>query len=287
MKNYLLLIILGFCIKSTFGQMYYAGTTYQSYEDFSPDTLLNYVVTPYTNETLGFDLFDDSSNDLIITAHGSVSGGDTSAYIKITSTNFNVSILFGRWDSVYVLGNASWNVTKIAKPLIVTEPIDAPDAIWDNTTLYLTDQSVKDGTQKNVIDWVGTDEYLGIKYENNNSISYGWIRLKCPGEDSCYVKDLSFSQLIIGVREVRDNNFTLFPNPSSHSFYLKNINSSSFDFSKFVFTNMYGQAVKYNYEMVGTDIKIIPDSKLPEGCYLFQCVSENHIFSKKIIKSNE
>ncbi len=286
MKKYLFLILFGFYLKNVKGQMYFAGSMFETYYDVNPDTLLNYKVTPYTHETYGLNLFDDSAYDIILTAHGAVSSSGSSAYLSVTSVNSNVYISFGRLDSVYVPSNAGWDVTKIAKPLIVTDPIDAPDAQWEKSTLYLTDHSGHGGGNKNVTDWIGTDKYLGIKYENGNSISYGWIRVKCPGEDSCYVKDFSTSQVVIDVNEIAESSIELFPNPSYSSFYVKNV-GPSFDLSKFTLTDIFGQVVKFSYERRGSDVMIITDTDLQAGCYMLQCFSDHDIFTKKVVLTSE
>ena len=192
MKKLLLPILLGsyFNVNS---QVYNAGTAFSVYNDINPDTLINYSF-PYTNETYGISVFGNSSNDIELTAHGAASSGGSDAYIKVTSLNPNVYVLFGRWDSVqYMSAPYNWNVTKVAKPLNQNDPINTNGAIWKNDTLYLTDHSGHSGGNKNVNDWIGGNKYLGIKYQNGSIIKYGWIRLQCTAEDSCYVKDFSYS----------------------------------------------------------------------------------------------
>lgn len=284
MKKYLFFVLFISYLRNVNAQLYYTGTMFESYYDVTPDTLLNYVVTPYTNETFGLNLFDDSSNDIFFTARGSVSSSGSSAYLSVNSLNSNVYIMVGRLDSVYVPSGSNWNITKVAKPLIVAEPIDVSTAIWDNGLLYLTDHSAQGGGIKDVNDFVGTDKYLGIKYENGNSISYGWIRLKCPGPDSCYVKDFSNSQVTIGERELEVNNLEMYPNPSTGIFYLKNIESYSFDIAKFALIDMLGQNAKCSYEFSGKEIKIIPDVNLPGGCYLLRYALDKNLFAKKVVK---
>lgn len=268
-------------------QTYNAGSLFEVYYDVSPDTLLDYTVAPYTNETLGFNLFDDGSEDIQIAAHGSVSSSGSSAYISITSFNLNVSFLFGRWDSVYVPASSGWDVTKIAKPLIVTEPIDAPAAVWDNTTLYLTDHSGHGGGIKNVNDWIGMEKFIGFRYDNNGNYSYGWIRIKCQSKDSCYVKDLSYSQVSIGIEESLESPVQLFPNPSKNSFYLKNIDLSSFNEARLILTNANGQNIKFTYEAKGLDIKINTEENLAAGCYILKYGTDKKMLSKKLIKSSD
>jgi hypothetical protein len=192
MKKLLLPILLGsyFNVNS---QVYNAGTNFSMYQDIIPDTLLNYSF-PYSNETYGIKLFGNSSNDIELTAHGAASSGGSDAYIRVTSLNPNVYILFGRLDSVQFMSPPyNWDVTKVAKPLNQNDPINTVGAIWNDSILYLTDHSGHSGGNKNVNDWIGGNKYLGIKYQNGSIIKYGWIRLQCTTEDSCYVKDFSYS----------------------------------------------------------------------------------------------
>jgi hypothetical protein len=286
MNKLLLLILTGLCfhVKS---QIYNAGTMFEVYNDISPDTLLNYKVTPYTNETFGLNLFGDPANDIEFTALGAVSSSGSSAYINVRSLNSNLYLLFGRWDSVFVIGTSGWDVTKVAKPLMVTDPIDAPDALWDNGTLYLTDHSGHSGGNKNVNDFVGLEKFIGIKYENGNNFSYGWIRVKCPNEDSCEIKDLSYSQIIIGIDEKGEGAVQVYPNPSTGNFFITNTDVASFDAGKLSLTNVFGQSIAFNYEVKGQDIKIITEEDLLQGCYFLKYNSRTGSFSKKLVKTEE
>lgn len=284
MNKILLLFLSGLCLNMK-SQLYNAGTLFEVYYDVNPDTLLNYKVTPYTNETFGLDLFGDASDDILFTARGAVSSSGSSAYINVTSLNPNLYLLFGRWDSVFVVGTSNWDVTKIAKPLLVTESIDAPNAIWENGTLYLTDHSGHSGGIKNVNDFVGSEKFLGIKYENGINFSYGWIRVKCTAEDSCLVKDLSYSQISIGIHEKGESSVHVFPNPSKGNFYMSNIEIPSFDAAKLSLINMYGQKINFSYELSGLDIKIVTEDNLAQGCYFLKYNSDTRNFSKKLVKS--
>ncbi|MES2565604.1 MAG: T9SS type A sorting domain-containing protein [Bacteroidota bacterium] len=284
MKRTLLLIFVGLYMSMN-SQLYNAGTMFEVYHDIDPDTLLNYAITPYTNETYGFNLFDDNNDDLQIVARGAVSSSGSSAFIRVTSLNQNLSILFGRWDSVFVAGTSGWDVTKIAKALIVTDPIDAPDAVWDNTTLYLTDHSGHSGGNKNVNDFVGMEKFIGFRYDNNGNYSYGWIRVKCATEDSCYVKDISYSALAIGISENDESSVDVFPNPSAGNFYIRNADPASLDLEKLSLTDILGRKVNFSFEHIGKDIKIVTETDLKKGCYFLKYVSENRNFSNTLVKT--
>jgi hypothetical protein len=273
MKNFLLTL---FCLSFYFNvtsQVYIAGFMFPDYNDVDPDTLLNYVVAPYTNETYSANVFGISDDDIEITAHGAVSSGGSDAYIKITSINPNIYISQGRLDSVFVAGNSTWNITKIARVIGTGETINALDAVWDNTELYLTDHSGHNGGNKNVNDWIGGEKFIGLRYMAGNDLAYGWIRVECPHEDSCYVKDYSFSPVVSGIKEVKKKELSVYPNPTNNIFYLNNISPVSFSISKLKILDMYGREIKFDYEINANNIKIETDPVLPAGCYFLEYLS--------------
>lgn len=286
MKKILLFItLLSFylCLKS---QTHNAGTMFSGYYDVIPDTLLNYQLTTYTNEAFGVDLFDDPSKDIEFTARGADSLGDKTAFIRAISVNPRVYILFGRWDSVYMPVNSQWNVTKVAKPLNFDDPINAPGSSWFQDSLYMTDHSSYGGGNKNVNDWIGGDKYLGVKYHNGPEITYGWIRVECKKEDSCYVKDLSHSPVGSGVRQLISNQASIYPNPVQNTFYLKNIDIAKFVATQLKLTDMCGKEIKCVCDINGNSIKVELDKNIMDGCYLLHYSSNENQFTKKLIISN-
>ena len=286
MKKILLPLLLASCL-NVYSQVYNAGTMFPVYYDINPDTLLNYTLVPYTNETYDLDLFAPASNDIELKAFGAASSGGSGAYISATSLNPNVYIRFGRLDSVYVTGSSNWDVTKVAAPLNMGDPINPGNAVWDNGTLYLTDHSGHSGGNKNVNDWIGGDKYLGLKYQNGSTITYGWIRVRCKTEDSCYVKDFSYSTIAIGIQEIRNAEVLVYPNPANSVFFLKGISINVFDISRLKVQDMYGKEVAFTSEMKGDEIKINLDHNLSVGCYLLQYFSNDYTISKKLIKLTE
>jgi hypothetical protein len=287
MKKILLftaLLSFYFCLKS---QIHYAGTMFSGYYDVIPDTLLNYQITPYTDETFGVDLFDDPSKDIEFTARGAVSSGGSAAFIRAASLNPNVYILFGRWDSVYVPANSNWDVTKVAKPLNPGDPINPAGAVWFQDSLYMTDHSGHGGGNKNVNDWIGGDKYLGVKYQNGPEIDYGWVRVQCKKEDSCYIKDLSYSPVGAGIRQLNSNQASIYPNPVQNTFYLKNIDVTKFGVSRLKMTDMCGKELNYVCEINGNSIKVELDKNTMAGCYLLHYSSNENQFIKKLIKTTD
>jgi hypothetical protein len=286
MKKLILLLLLMISCLHLKSQVVTAGTLLPMYVDISPDSLLNYTVTPYTNETFSVNIFGDASPDLEFTAHGAVSSGGGDAYIRVVSLNPDVYIRFGRLDSVYAPGSSSWNVTKVALPLNNGEQVNAPSAIWDNTMLYFTDHSGHDGGNKNVNDWIGTDKFLGLKYQNGASASYGWFRVQCVSEDSCYLKDYSAAGAV-GITERSKLAAGIYPNPVNTCFYLRNIDPNTFDIKGLKLKDLFGREVQISTEMMNETLRVSLDVSLPAGCYILEYVTEKLSFSHKVIKLND
>ncbi|MES2593631.1 MAG: T9SS type A sorting domain-containing protein [Bacteroidota bacterium] len=287
MKKFLFIPILichCFCAHS---QVYNAGTMFAHHQDINPDTLVNYTVVPFTNETYGIMLFGDVLNSIEFTARGAVSSGGSAAYLNVNAINTNIHFCYSRLDSVYVPSDTSWNVTKIAKPLNAGEQLDTSTLLWDSTTVYFTDHSGSGGGNKNVNDWIGLDKYLGMKYINGNNVAYGWVKVHCVSEDSIYIKEFSFSEIvseISGIKEISQNETMLYPNPINTYFYLDGIN----DFTSIKLTDLYGKEIKFNSEIHNSKIRIEPAQLLPNGYYLLQYIQKNgKPFSGKLIKINE
>jgi hypothetical protein len=263
---------------------YNAGTIFSGYVDITPDTLMNYTVTPYTHELYGLNIFGDAGNDVEFTAHGAVSSGGSSAYISITALNPDVSIRMGRLDSVYVPANSNWNVTNVARPLNGGEAIDAPGAVWNNTILYLTDHSGAGGGNKNVNDFIGGDKYIGLRYQNSGNLAYGWIRVQCPAEDACYVKDYSFTPATVGIFEKMNKSAMVYPNPAGNIFYIKNIDRTLIDPARINIRDIYGKNVSFTCDL-NDNPKITLDDSTPCGCYFLEYYSGDQPVTVKIMKA--
>lgn len=283
MKKLLLIPVLAGACLGVKGQTYNAGTMFMMYTDINPDTLINYTIVPYSNETYQINVFGDPAADIEIKANGAVSSGGTAAYLNVRPLNPDVLIRFGRLDSVYVPAYSLWNVTKVAKPLNAGDPINPPGAMWD-TLLYLTDHSGYGGGNKNVNDWVGGDKYIGLKYQNVSGTAYGWVRVHFPAQDSCYVKDYSATPSTVGISELQKAEALIYPNPVNTSFYLKNNGTGTFDAAKLKLRDMYGKEVKFNAETMNSDVKISMDESLPDGCYMLEYITKDQVLSKKLVK---
>lgn len=284
MKKTLLISIFLLSFIQVNSQSYTAGTVFAWYYDVNPDTLLNYTVAPYTHEVYPLNLFEDINNDIELVAHGAVSSGGSAAYVSIASMNPNVYIRQTRLDSVFVPATSNWYVTKVADPLVYGEEIGEAGAVWDNTTLYLTDHSGSGGGNKDVNDFIGGEKYIGLKYQNGSSIAYAWIRVECTTKDSCYIKEFSASPPLVGVAERNHSNAIIFPNPVTETFYFKNLDVNAFDISKLGITDLYGKKVKFSCDMKDKDLKIDLDPAVSEGCYIVQYYSNEASFSRKLVK---
>ncbi|MFY9310296.1 MAG: T9SS type A sorting domain-containing protein [Bacteroidia bacterium] len=270
---------------SALGQDNNAGTMLSIYQDINPDTLLNYTVAPYTNETYGLSFYTDLVNNLEFTARGAVSSGGSSAYVSVHSLDPHLFLGFGRLDSVYVPATSSWNVTKIAKPFSLGEALDNTSVVWDTTQLYLTDHSGSGGGNKDVNDWVGADKYIGLKYMDLNDTTYGWIRVECVSEDSCYIKDFSYSALSLGITNITKHKTVLYPNPSSQLYYLTNTNSGTFDTKGIKITDINGSEIKFTSEILENGVLLNLEGSAA-GVYTLRYNSGKTQMIHQIIKSD-
>jgi hypothetical protein len=214
MNKKLLLLFFGYCFcQNVSGQAYNAGTIFFNHTDINPDSLMHYVFFPYTHQVVDLTVFGNNP-EIEFVADGSSSPGGTSAYINIRSLDTNVFISFGRLDSVYDSTSSSWLVTKVAKVLNAGDLINSQGAVWDNSMLYISDHSGSFGWTKDVNDWIGADRYIGLKYDDGNIVAYGWIKVGCVHEDSCYVREFSSTPIVLGgVAEAANNKMLLYPNP--------------------------------------------------------------------------
>lgn len=284
------LILLPSLILASFqvnAQSINAGTHLSMYSDIVPDSLMNYTVAPYTNEVYGLNLFGSAANDIEFTAHGAVSSSGSSAYISITSLDPNVFISEGRLDSVFTISSSTWNVTKIAKPLTMGQQINTSGAVWDNTTLYLTDHSGSGGGNKDVNDFIGGDKYIVLKYQSGSTTTYGWIRVGCVSEDSCYIKEYSSGSSSVGISENVKTSFSVYPNPSNGVFTLKGSNLNAVDQQSITLKNICGEAVKFSMEEGSSSLIFTMDPALPNGYYFLQYSENGVLHSVRIIRVNK
>lgn len=263
-----------------------AGELLSIYQDVDPDTLLNYTVTPYTNETYGLSFYTDLVNNLEFTARGAVSSGGSSAYISVRSLDPHLFLAFGRMDSVYVPATTSWNVTKIARPFTMGEALDDTNISWDTTQLYLTDHSGSGGGNKDVNDWIGTEKYIGLKYMDLNDTTYGWIRVECVSEDSCYIKDFSYSALSLGIKNNPLEKALLYPNPSAGTYYLKNQHTETGDINELMLTDINGKEIKFT-STLSNEILTLNLQGIAHGVYTLQYKANNAKFYKRLVKFSD
>jgi hypothetical protein len=285
----LLLCIAILCCKGISAQLYTAGTHYSNYHDIVPDSLLKYSVTPYSEQSYSLNIFGNAGYELKFQTRGAVSSGGSASYIFITSLNPNIYIRFGRYDSVWVPGESRYNITRVAKPLMNGDVINAQDAVWMRDTLYLTDHSGHGGGNKNVNDFVGGDKFLGVKYvkkdyNNGDSELYGWIWMRCIAEDSCYVKEYSRMGPTTGLVKFGEAVLHMYPNPVSGSFYISGMPFREFSADGLSIYDLLGNRVGFRYNRQGDRTEIIMDQN-PAGLYFLTYEYNGASYSGKLVKN--
>lgn len=284
MRLLLHFIFSAFCL-NTIGQVYNAGTQFSNYYDIAPDSLLHYTVYPYTNQSFGLKLFGAASNNIQFYANGAASPGGTSANISVKSLDQNISLRFGRWDSTYIPAYTYWDVSRVAQPLNMNDPINGTGAIWDTSLLDLSNHKSWGGGTKNDNDWVGADKYIGLKYQYLTILQYGWIRVQCPSADSCYVKDYSYTSPVqTNVKELTSQKLTIFPNPANTVFYIQAENTGNL---KIEILDLLGNKINFIPEAHPGQVKIQLDANLPNGYYLVQCSIGNDFAVGRLVKGGE
>lgn len=266
-------------------QIYKAGNTLAAYTDIIPDTLINYIAPQSPPESYFIDINGDSQNDFELNAQSGGGLGAGSRFIIIKPLTINSSVRFGRYDSIYNNFLASWWITVVAKPLQYGDSLNSLAANWYSNNMYLTDNSYNAGTFKSLPDWISTNDfYIGLKYQNAIDTIYGWIRVNCPSNNKCHLKDYSFSKCnpCVGLKkqEIIKNDIIIYPNPTSGvlNLDLKNVLSTENYSVKIV--NLLGQNV-----MECKLEKTMSISSLKNGIYFLQVFDkEKLIATEKIIK---
>jgi hypothetical protein len=152
---------------------------------------------------------------------------------------------------------------------------------WDNSMQYIEDHSASFGWTKNINDWTGGDRYVGLRYLNGANTWYGWIRLNCFKQDSCYVKDFSSVMATVGISEVAGLRTNLYPNPAKDIFYI-DIDPAFFKKENITLTDLSGRALPFSLRSEGDRIAVRPEN-LPAGCYLIRYSDERCTFVRAIM----
>jgi hypothetical protein len=187
-----IIILILFLYNSHFNaQVCKAGDIFTTYYDEVPDTLVDYKWNT-SAESFLVDINSDNQHDFRISAGANIALGGQTRVIDIRPLHPSALCAFGRTDSVYHFLYNYWMLTRVSKPFMAGDTVSKSGIIWSNNVLALSDVSSFSGTGKNVVDWVSsTDKYIGIKYQSLADTLYGWIRVKLPTADKCYVKDWS------------------------------------------------------------------------------------------------
>jgi|GEM_PF-1924320 hypothetical protein len=283
MKSILGAFLFFICFNA-YSQIDYAGHNLSVYVDINPDTLINaYCTASWTNSTESYylDVNGDSQNDFQIKAYCNIGSVASSSLITITSLNSSSYIRLGRIDSVYNAYYTWWWVDIVAQPLLYGDSINSLAAKWDNSNLYLIDNSYMTGCSHIVNDWKSsTDKYIGIKYQNTTDTIYGWIRVNCPNSSNCYVRDYSLEGgAPLNINEFGIGHINVYPNPSSDKVCIERTNVDAMDM--------------YMYDIVGkqvcsaiktTNAKIEIDvSHFQEGIYFLSIKTAKGMITRKII----
>lgn len=269
-------LILSFISLYGFGQAYKAGDILLYYYDVVPDSQLTYSTSGGPFQNYYFDVNGDSQNDIIISAYSGNGGAGGDDFIRV-STTANAQIRFERTDSVYNNFYSTWWLTNVADTLKYGDTINAAGAYWYSNQLDLTNQSYYTGAYKNVHDWVGSsDLYIGLRYLDTADTIYGWIRVNCPIQNKCFVKDYSYSKVPNGIQDHAQVSFNIWPNPVDNLLTIE----SPVPFIEAKLYDIMGNVIR---EQKAASKTLINAADLAPGVYQLQMIYPQGIKSQKII----
>jgi hypothetical protein len=280
MKNLtiLFLFILGFNVSPIFSQGILAGqiSPNMTYYDFPDDTL---QVDPAghllsNSDSILLDINQDGIFDIRFNCgkSSSLGGSTNSGLLKIINQQGSI---YTKIDSFLYFNQ--WFTSRGAKPFNINDSI-----IGNNFSGYeylWSANSSNHGptTYFHLWDTIG-ESYIGFNLNINNQLYYGWIRGEIQDNriDAFIIKDLAFQQFPVGIIEMRDNDFTIYPNPVNNELYISGIEYvSSIQILDITGKNILEKSVQNNK---------VDLSHLTSGVYFIKIQNGNFTEIKKIIK---
>lgn len=280
MKQIFTLLILLTVSLSSSAQVL-AGHPLSESSNIFPDTLINGICYSTSSaESYFIDINEDAQNDYELKGYCGQSPSHFTKYVSISSLNADAYIRYERTDSSYHDFQGYWVTAKATTALSYGDTIDHPLSLWDKTTLYLNYSSSSFGSGLSFSDFISTsDLYVGIKYQIETDIGFGWIRVNCPNTNSCYVKDYSFGSQTLSINDTELSSVNIYPNPANDIITLER--------------NLLNEAIQLHLtDVLGKEIKTgkltntkaaIDVSNVQEGIYFLILQTSNATATKKII----
>jgi len=256
-----------------------------TYYDFIPDTILPYGEYPESNSSIDIDLNHDNIYDYRIESHSLQGMGGGIGNVKITPLNAN-EVNYYRTDSLNYGGDLLYfNVTK---------PFEYGETINDSS-LYTTSEAFlyyyyyfEEWEGFYIADWCNQgDKYLGIRININDTIVYGWIRLKIKsgwfGSEVTimeYALTDYFEPSSIDITE-GDQEIRFYPNPVNNNLiiHIPDINQRA----NILIIDAVGKTCLYQRN-VSTKLTTINTGALKKGLYILRVETGGKIYTRKLIK---
>lgn len=212
------LSLLTFNITSSFSQGIVAGQMDSSmtYYDFPDDTLWASAAGHLlrTSDSFLIDINQDGIDDILFgCGKSSYNGGSfNSGSVRIIN---NQGEIYTQVDSFLYFNRL---ITTIG-----TRPFSLNDSLIGPTTSYFSylwnSNSSNHGPLNyfHLWDTLG-EKYIGFNITLNNQMYYGWIRGEIYSyngvtKDAFIVRDLAYQSFLTGLKEIKNPNITLYPNP--------------------------------------------------------------------------
>ena len=147
-----------------------------------------------------------------------------------------------------------------------------------NNTYYTVDAMCAYSTDG--VNWSDFyDDVMGSFFVVGGSTVYFWVMPYFEGKTGTYQLDIKIVTTT-GIDESDESLFTIYPNPVKD---MVNVNCT--DIEQISLFNAVGQKME-SFSTEGNDNIQIDMSSLPNGIYILQAVSQGHISTRRIVKSN-
>jgi hypothetical protein len=262
-------------------QQILAGVPGLYFYDIISDTLLNVSNNGDPDELYSIDINSDGINDIRLSSTLSISPSHTTAYVMVVTLNANTRLSFGSRDSTYN-GYLHYYMTRD-----ILKKYNLNDSIFSNNFIpltygYLGYYYSYVGTTAISSQWINAgDKYFGVKYEDNNGIAYGWVKVNCQGSNNVLILEHSLGNQIIGLenKEIKTN-IQIYPNPATDELTIEL--PIEIDIKEIKLIDICGKEYPLSFFVEGNGYKIRL-TNFTAGLYFVELKTASGFVRKKVI----
>src|ERR1700756_1727644 len=265
MKKFLLLILLVFtCRGKAQNNFILAGQHGVIYVDIVPDVNLQ-ILNPANggSNTYSIDINQDGTNDIFFDAHFGHDAEDVDQYFSISALDSNTSFSYAGKRSTGSCANVS-----VLNTFSIGDTIKNGSFITSGYLSYSHSYFPTTGTGCNSSGQADTGNYIGVKYQTGNAISYGWVKI--VDTNDYVIKEFSLGAPMVSIKQyVNNEQVNIYPNPAKNILHVEinaNVEIEIFD----VLGN----------EVINAKQKQIDISGLQNGIYFINVKTSEGILTK-------